>query len=191
VISSALTHIAGQLNESLKRALSSSEDLVVLSSLVDQDGTVAGRINNRLVVFLVNVERDSSVQRVPGGVRGALSSVSTFPGVHLNLHVMVAAHFAEGNYEEALKFLDHAVAFFQSRPVLDHSNTPDLDDRIERLVLDIENLSVHDLSNLWGILSGHYLPSVLYRVRMVSIDSDDVRRLTPAIRRPASAGLPE
>jgi hypothetical protein len=191
MIRSALTHITGHLNEFLKRGLGSSEDLVILSNLVEQDGTVAAHINNRLVVFLVNVEKDSSVQRPAREIRGASTAIVSYPPVYLNLHVMVAAHFGEGNYAEALKFLSHAVGFFQSRPVLDHSNTPDLDGRIERLVLEVENLSIQDLSNLWGVLSGHYLPSVLYKVRMVAFDSGDVSRLARTIRKPESAGAVE
>lgn len=191
MISSALTHIAGQLNEFLKRGLGSTEDLVVLSNLVEQDGSVASHINNRLVVFLVNVEKDASVQRPTQDIRGAVASIASYPPVYLNLHVMIAAHFNDGNYIESLKFLSHAVAFFQARPVLDHTNTPDLDRRIERLVLDVENLSIQDLSNLWGILSGHYLPSVLYKVRMVAFDARDISRIVPAIRKPASTGMPE
>ena len=191
MISSALTHITGHLNEFLKRGLGSSEDLVILSNLVEQDGTVASHVNNRLVVFLVNVEKDSSVQRPGRDVRGASTTVVTYPPVYLNLHVMVAAHFGNGNYAEALKFLSHAVGYFQSRPVLDHANTPDLDNRIERLVLEVENLSIQDLSNLWGVLSGHYLPSVLYKVRMVAFDSGDISKLAHTIRRPDTVGAPE
>jgi hypothetical protein len=189
MIASAVTHIAGQLNEFLQRGLDSSEEVAVVSNLLEQDGTLASHINNRLVVFLVNVEKDGSPQRPTNGLRGAKFRAGTYPPVYLNLYVMIAAHFAGGNYAESLKFLSHAVSFFQASPVLDHSNTPNMDDRIERMVLDIENLSIPDLSNLWGVLSGHYLPSVLYKVRMMAFDSGDVSKLTPMIRRPESAGF--
>jgi hypothetical protein len=183
VISAAVNHIANQLNLFLKRTFDSAEDIVVVSNLVEQDGTLAPNTNNRLCVFLVNVEKDSTAQRANGGGVG-LSRVVGYPPVYLNLYVMVAAHFGQGNYGEALKFISATMAFFQGRPVLDHSNTPDLDDDIERLVLDIENLTITDLSNLWGILSGHYLPSVLYKVRMVAFDGGDVRRMASTVRAP-------
>jgi hypothetical protein len=190
VIDSALSQITGQLNEVLKRDVGSSEDLVVLSNLIEQDGSVATRVDNRLVVFLVNVERDTTARRAADS-RGAGAAVASYPPVSLNLYVMVAAHFTDGNYAEALKFLSYAVAFFQSHPVLDRSTAPDLDPRIDRLVLEIENLGIQDLSNLWGVLSGHYLPSVLYKVRMVTFESGDIRRLVPRVTRPSSAGVPE
>ena len=191
MIAAAVTHIAGQLNQHLRRTFESSEEVVVVSNLLEQDGTLATNVNNRVVVFLVNVEKDATAQRMPNVERqGADGRVVSYPPIFLNLYVMVAAHFGAGNYAEALKFLSAAVGFFQGRPIFDHANSPDLDPRVERLVLDIENLSVHDLSNLWGVLSGHYLPSVLYKVRMVAFDSGDIRRRTPAIRKPELSGRP-
>ena len=184
MIAAAVNHIANQLNLFLKRSFDSAEEIVVVSNLVEQDGQLAGNINNRLCVFLVNVEKDSTAQRPNGGGGGFTTRVVGYPPVYLNLYVMVAAHYGQGNYAEALKFISATIAFFQGRPILDHSNTPDLDDDIEKLVLDIENLSITDLSNLWGILSGHYLPSVLYKVRMVAFDGTDVRKMVPSIRAP-------
>lgn len=188
MIGSAVSHVAGQLNQYLKRTFDLTEDIVVVANLLEQDGTVTPHTDNKLVVFLVNVEKDTAPHpRRNGNEVGADRQVVTFPPIYLNLHVMVAAHFAGGNYAEALKFLSNTVAFFQGRPVLDHANSPELDPRIERLVLDIENLTIQDLSALWTILSGRYLPSILYKVRMVAVDSEGVRARTPALREPSSA----
>jgi len=54
---------------------------------------------------------------------------------------------------ESLKFISNTISVFQRRPFLDHDNAPDLDTRIDKLVLDIQNLTIADLGNLWGILS--------------------------------------
>jgi hypothetical protein len=70
--------------------------------------------------------------------------------------------------------VDGVVAFFQAHPVFDHQNSPDLDQGIDRLVLELEPLSLTDLSNLGGILGGRYVPSVLYRARMISNHSDSI-----------------
>ena len=72
------------------------------------------------------------------------------------------------------------------QPVFDKHSTPDLDSRIDKLVLDIENLNIQDLSNLWGLLGGRYLPSVYYRVRMVTIHPDNVVAQLPYATRPQS-----
>lgn len=187
MIGAAVSQIAKQLNQHLKRTLRSAEDVVVMSNVVEQDGSLAKDAANRLLVFVVNIEKDASSRRPPEPSGDANGRVTGFPPVLLNLHVMLAAHFPSANYAEALKLLSAAIQFFQGRPILDHANSPDLDPRIARLVLDIENLDIHDLSNLWGVLSGRYLPSVLYKVRLVAIDSGDVRARQPVASRPRTA----
>ena len=158
-----------------------------VSSILEQDGTLVPNINNKLVLFLVNIEKDTSAGQQPNGagLLGGARGVG-YPPVHLNLYVMIAAHFPGRNYREALKFVSGAIAFFQGNPVFTHQNSPDLDRRIQRLVMDIENLSLQDLSHLWGVLSGKYLPSVLYKMRMVTVDSGDLRGITPSLRQPSA-----
>ncbi len=175
MIDAAIGQIANQLNLALRRSFRATEDLVVVSHLQEQDGSVATQAVNKLALFLVNIERETvpfqpQARSAPAGGRLAVTAVP----VHLNLMLMCAANFAGATYPEALKLISAAIGFFQSRPVLDHQNTPDLDPRIDRLVLEIENLNVADLSNLWGILSGKYLPSILYRVRLLTIDADQL-----------------
>ena len=180
MIYAAVSHLANQLNQFLKRTFELGEDVVVLSNILEQDGSLAPNINNKLVVFLVNVEQDTTSSARPHGAASATPSVSTYPPISLNLYVMVAANFNSGNYSEALKFLSNAIGFFQRQPFFDHQSTPDLDKRISKLALSIENLNFQDLSSLWGALSGKYMPSILYKVRMVSFDSGDIRsQLSP------------
>lgn len=180
MIYAALSHISSQLNQFLKRSFDLAEDVVVMSNILEQDGTLAANINNKLVVMLVNVTKDTTPIRSPQSPNFD-KIASTPPPLFLNLYVMVAAHFSAGTYSEALKFLSNAVSFFQRQPVFDHQSTPDLDKRIDKLVLDVENLDTQDLSSLWGILSGKYLPSVLYRVRVVCFDTNDIVNLDSPI----------
>jgi hypothetical protein len=185
MIDAAIAQVAGQLNQALKRQFSVGEDLVAVCNLNEQDGSVATQAVNKVAAFLVNIEREA----VPGSGGGGggtsmLRMASQSQPVHLNLLVMFAANFGGSNYPEALKFLSSTVSFFQSRPVFNHQNAPDLDHRIDKLTLEIENLSLSDLSNLWGILSGKYMPSVLYRMRLVSIDASQINALLPRIAQP-------
>ena len=188
MIDSAVNLLALQLNEFLKRNANVAHDIVRTSNLVEQNGNVVPDIDNKLVVFLVNVTKDPLPIQPASARSGATSRyIDSRPPVHLTLSVMVAANFNGRHYPDALKFLSNAIGFFQRRPVFDHDNTPELDGRIERLVLEIENLNLTDLSNLWGILSGKYVPSILYKVRMITFDTQDVTGQTPAIRASGTA----
>ena len=185
MIDLALGAIVRQLNDSLRRTFGLSEDMAVLGNLVEPDGSPGTQAQNRLVVSLVNIERETAAQRERRPARDPLApGVVTREPVHLVLSVLFTANFDGSHYDEALKLVSATVGFFQGRPLLDHQNTPDLDRRIDRLALDIVNLGFSELSNLWSVLSGKYQPSVLYRVRLVSVDLDQISALRQTLLRP-------
>lgn len=183
VIDAALQHLAVSLNEFLSRGLGLAEDIAVVSPLTELDGTPVAGLGSKLIVFLAGIEREYAV----GGASSATGSgwmVRRAAPVHLNLSVMIAASFEGKNYLEALRMISAAILYFQKNPVFDHQSHPGLDARIERLTLEIENLDRQDLNNLWGVLNAKYVPSVLYKVRMVSFDSQDIRSLEPTVHIP-------
>lgn len=188
MIDSAVGHITTRLNDYLRVKFETTEDVVLASNIAEPDGTMAPQAERKLLVFLVNVEKDvwAKPQREIHGEIVTRTDLG-YPPVFLNLYVMFAANFGSSNYMEALKMLSNTVSFFQRQPVFDHHVTPDLDPQIERLTMQIENLDIRDLSNLWGVLTGKYLPSVLYKVRMIAYDSDDVRAQVPALTAPRTS----
>ena len=184
MIDSAMSLVSSQLNQYLKSSFDLIDDIVVVSNILEQDGSVSTQVDNKLVMFLVNIEKDDVPHRRNSDAISAGSdrAMTGYAPVYLNLYVMFAANFSGDNYMESLKFISETIGYFQRRPVFDHDNAPDLEPRIEKLILDIENLPITDLANLWGILSGRYLPSILYKLRMVAFDSDDVPTQVPGVR---------
>lgn len=187
MIGAALDLLTRELNASLRRGLGLDSDIAVLSAVAGLDGQAVPQAEDRLAVFLVNIERDPAGPRSPTQRSGGLTRmVQGQPAVWLNLLVMFAANFRGANYAESLKLVAHTVAFFQSRPVFEPQNCPGMDRGIARLVLDLESLSISDLTNLWGVLGGQYLPSVLYRVRLLRIDAGMVDSQLPLVMRSES-----
>lgn len=185
MIDTAISHIAGELNQFLKRSFDLDEDVVVVSNILEQDGTVASHVNNKIVVSLVNIQKDTvPFQQQNLASVGSARSVVSSPPVFFNLYLMFASYFSGNNYQEGLKFISNTINYFQSQPVFDRSNSPGLTGNIDKLILDIENLNMNDLSGLWGMLSGKYLPSILYKVRMVTYDSGAVVKQTSAMTQP-------
>ena len=185
MIDLAVKHIASQLNQFLKQVLPISEDIVVVSNLAGSDGSAGAQVNNKVVLFITAIERDTVPVRA--GDSGSGRMLAAGAPLFLNLYVMVAANFSDRNYPEALKFISAAIGFFQAHPVFDRISTPDLDPRIERLVLDIENLKPQEASNIWGMLGAKYVPSVLYRVRMVALDGAAILGRQTSIADPSVA----
>lgn len=182
MFAAAIGHLRAQLNEHLTRFDGSTEDVVILSNVQQTDGSVEPEVENKLAMFVTNFQRDA----LPVGKRNAQTSMARLtekrPPVHFNIYMMIAACHSGKRYAQGLKLLSAAVAFFQSTPVFDHHTSPGLDPGIDRLILDIENLDTQSLGTLWGVLGGTYLPSVLYRLRLVTVDAGAVVAEVPVIR---------
>lgn len=185
MIDTAINQIAKDVNQHLMRSFDLNEDVVVVSNILEQDGSVAAHVNNKIVVSLVNIEKETVTLSQPrvanaSGMRAAVIN----PPLHVNLYLMFASYFSGSNYQEGLKFISNTITYLQGKSVFDQSNTPGLDRNISKLIMDIHNLDMNDLSNLWGILSGKYLPSILYKVRMVTVDASAVKDQTPLVSKP-------
>lgn len=183
MIDRAIAQIAAQLNEYLGGLLGTSEDIVLVSNLLGLDGSPAPDVNNRIILFMTSIEKDPVSQRAPEGKGGVFNGVQP---LFLNIYLMVVANFTGANYPQSLKFLSLVISFFHRQPVIDHGNSPGLDQGIDKLVLDIENTQPQAMSNIWGVLGGRYLPSVLYRVRMVAVGGNDIHGRVAHITEPSA-----
>jgi len=188
MIDAAINHIANNVNQQLMRTFGLNEDVVVVSNILEQDGTVATHVNNKIVVSLVNIEKENVPLNQPRvAAASGTRTVITNPPIHFNLYLMFASYFSGSNYQEGLKFISNTISYLQGQSMFDQHNSPGLDRNINKLVMDIQNLDMNDLSNLWGILSGKYLPSVLYKVRMVAVDSSAVSdQVSPILKTPTT-----
>jgi hypothetical protein len=191
VIDRVFEHLASHLNGHFRRQFNVAEDMVVVSNLLELGGVPVVQAANKLVLFLSGVERDTLAHRSTAmPITYSHGVIQNAAPVYLNLLVMCAANFSGSHYPEALKFLSGAIAFFQGNPVLDHQNTPEMDARVERLALNMENLSSQEMHSLWSIHGGRYLPSALFRVRMITLDGGAVRSRDPVIRQTDTEATP-
>jgi len=180
MLDTALKIISNQLEVYVRQRFDLEEKIVELASPVSPDGVVPVEANDKLLIFLANVTKDT----LPANRQYSTvtpHSVRHTPPLNLNLHILVAANFRTAKYQDALALLSAAIRCFQATPVIDRSNYNDMPNDIEKLILDIENTDLNEASNLWGIMGGKYLPSIFYKVRMLTLHSDSVvERVTPA-----------
>lgn len=185
MIDSALGVLALQLNQMFRRHVVLAEDLVVVSNLQEPDGSAVPLVANKVVLFLAGIERDTAAHRLRPAATGEQRSQVVGPEpLYLNLLILCAATFSGQNYPEALRFLADAMAYLQANPVFDHQNAPDLDVRIDRFIVNIENLSSSEMHSVWSIHGGRYLPSVMYRARLVCLDTGAMRGREPLVGQP-------
>ena len=170
MIYESLHFLTSRLNSYMQRKHGAAEHPVVLSRLVESDGTSTEEATNKLVLSLVNVEKDTLVQpfSTNGYNTNGQYSVSASP-IYMNLHIILAANYKGKNYTDALKILSRGMSFFQDNSVFDHQNYPDMPTGLEKLIVDVENIKIQDMNNLWSAIGTKYVPSVLYKVRTVAL----------------------
>lgn len=175
MIYEALSCLTDEINEYFRNKLRISEDKVVLSGIINQDGTVAIQGENKIVITLVNIEKEST-----GGATG--STFANKPtALNINLYVLFSAYFGSNNYPEALRFLSFIIAYFQGKNVFTPANTPRLDKGIDKLVFEIATITPEQLNNVWGSLGAKYMPSVIYKMRMLTFDESIIKEYRPVI----------
>lgn len=181
MIHNLLPVVCSELNDYFKSRYGVREDRLVLSNLINQDGSVALEGSNKVVCSLVNVEEETTLKATAGTTSSGGAFVKSSPDIYVNLTIIFSSYFVGKNYVEALKFLSGVIYFFQGKPVFTNDNTPGLSDNVEKAVFDLTSLSFHDLSAVFQMMGSKYLPSVVYRIRMLTFATDNMEDTIPSI----------
>ncbi len=189
MIHDALSFLTGELNEYLKIKSNDPESTrIVLSNVAIRSGsdTGVGIPDNHLGISLINIEEERVLKEQRTSFTNTDGTTSHMnPELKLNLYVLISANYQDAvasgssiDYLEGLKQLSHVISFFQARSVFTKDNSPalaDLDSDIEKLVVELYSFNFEQLNNFWSVLGTPYLPSVLYKVRMISIQEKALR----------------
>lgn len=162
MIKRILTYYAERLEEYLSHLHHQPEGLAKVGFV----GNGTEERPNKMVVSLINVERETAggisapVQRTPEGY-ARLS-----PPLLLNLNVMLAAVYDERRYAESLSVLSDTLKFIQSAPRFEVGGTG--------YTIEIVSISTQDTNNVWTLLGGQYYPSVVCKIRRLVLDAEEI-----------------
>jgi hypothetical protein len=181
MIDKAMNFIVGEINSLLSARFRSNEDPAVISSLANPDGVLPALIENKIVLTLINVEREAAANGSGWAMRSGTEGIGRIsPPLALNLLVLVTASFSS-NYSEALKFLGNVMGLFQGKPSFNAQNSSGFPREIEKLSVELVNLSIAEINNVWSVLGAKYMPSVAYKVRMLVIQENWIDERVPAV----------
>lgn len=180
MIREALELITAELNLFLgrKEPTYRNANTAVLSDLLNQAGELVITLNNNnprdnLIVTLINVEEETTGKAQLPYIRNPDRSISIAnPEIKLNLYVLFSAfsNMQENErYGNCLRLIDYVVRFFQFKSVFNHENTPNLSQEIEKLIMELISITFEQQNYLWGTLGAKYMPSVLYKLRLLTI----------------------
>lgn len=184
MIDVALLYIQQVLNRHIVMAVGSHADVVTLSGLSNSD-SVQGENRNKVIITLVNLEHESNKQFYGGQRRDGDEFSQVNPAVYFNLDILISANFDD--YSEALKLLTLVVGFFQENLVLERASHPLMPGGLESLKIEIENSPSAKTHNLWTALGVNYLPSMIYKLRHVGVQSGQVKGSSAAIKNISSS----
>ena len=156
-----------------------SGHVVDLNSIISPGGEMNLDDNFHITIMLVGLEEERREGKRPRIIeREDRQLLRLNPPVELDLFILFAAH--QTNYETALRDLSDVLSFFQANPVFDEQRFPSLNSSvsdseskpwrlIEKLIFDVYSLSFEQQNNLWAMLGSKYIPSVVYKVKMLTV----------------------
>lgn len=166
MIKRALEYIMEELSSGL--GLDTS-DLTLNNLRTIQDGN-----SHELVISLLNVEEESTLKNTPHYVHKNNQIFYKEPPVYINLNILMAFVFED--YGTSLQRLAETVEFFQGHRMFSAENHHSgilFPAGIQKLILDLQSMSFEQLNHIWSISGGPHFPSLLYKVRLLKIQSND------------------
>ncbi|GGG77950.1 hypothetical protein GCM10007415_07430 [Parapedobacter pyrenivorans] len=168
-----------QAIENIQRALNDSiTPTVAIGNVVDIVGGGDEQNDTNIIISLVNIEEVRLARDQQYVVKINDQLLPKHPPVHLDITLLFTAYGA--GYENNIRNLQDVIAFFQRQPVFRSMEIAELAaDGIDRLTVELVTLSLEQLQQLWSMLGGKYQPSILYKIRMLTIDSVQNRPVAP------------
>ncbi|QCX00955.1 DUF4255 domain-containing protein [Aggregatimonas sangjinii] len=171
MISKALSFIEEQTDLYLQGLLgASTQKYAVLGNIariVDSGEGSETEDASGVIITLVNIEEDLISKNPDGVYRNVDQVVKTNPKILVNLYVLFSVNL--NTYTTALSRISNVIQCFQSTNYFTQASFPSLDPGIEKLHLELYTMNFEQVNHLWSTLGGKYLPSVLYKMRMVVI----------------------
>ena len=134
-------------------------------------------ITDKVVASVINIEQENSLRNLPfkrtvQTAAGLTEGIQQQPEIFLNVYVLFSAN--KSNYGTALQRISQVIAFFQRRVVFTQANTPVLVTlNLDKVIFDLYSTRFEELNQLWSIMGGKYIPSVVYKMRLAVIQDAD------------------
>jgi hypothetical protein len=194
MIRTALEFIQNELNFYIQKKDPEnygSKEIASLGSIVKEDGSFnfdsSNTDDHAIIITIANIEecRIPDVQSYT--VKDENNQIQQVnPAIHLILYIMFSAY--SDDYKSSIRNLSYVVSFFQNNYVFTTEKYPHLNalaekpwQKIQKLIFTHNALSFEQQNNLWGSLGAKYLPSVIYKMRVLTFQEKEVKTEAPPI----------
>ncbi|HEX2533068.1 MAG TPA: DUF4255 domain-containing protein [Chitinophagaceae bacterium] len=125
------------------------------------EGGVEEELSDSILISLVSIEEDPVLKNNYPLQQVGASFLKQKSAIYINIYVLFAAKYK--TYDVALEAISHVISFFQSNKRFPFT----VDGTEQEAVLSLHNIGFENLNNLWTVLGGRYLPSVIYKARVL------------------------
>ena len=122
---------------------------------------------------IVNIQEERTLRQndyylpsIKNGVK-----TETNPEIRIKLIVLFVSRFKQ--YDQGLRFLSLIIRFFQANRLIDRDSAPELSPEIDRLFVEMMTMPMSEQNDIWNALRVCYLPSVAFRVSMLTYKDED------------------
>ena len=175
MIYQALEIIKDQVSKYLEAQIGDA-NLVVLENIAKLDDPGFNTITDKVVLSLINMEEEATLRNKQTSYVKNNETIYKNQPIHLNLYVLFSIN--RTGYDKSLNALATVIEFFQSKKVFNQANTvlnpaiPALAAVTEfKLTVDLYTPTFEQQNYIWGTLGGKSLPSAMFKITLVKIDS--------------------
>lgn len=180
MIAKALQFTRDVLDQFIKNRFGLDESKVLLNTLIEANGNIPQANQNKVVISLINIEKETLkpfYNKTSQRTAGTYAELN--PSERYNLDLLISAGFDD--YSETLRFLNAVILFFQVNPMLDASSYSTIPAGLHKLEYEIEKIGYHQMHSLWTAMGAKYQPSVIYKMRLITIQGNEADSFTPLI----------
>lgn len=127
---------------------------------------------NKLILSVLNLERETAMG-INYTFRKEKSGdmMEQAPAWNLNVSILLASVYNDLRYADSLKVLSSAIHYIQQKSSFSYSNE-------RHFTIEMVTLNIQELTNIWSLFGGHYYPSIVCKLRMLTFDGDRVLSTT-------------
>ena len=174
MIEKALQFTQQTFDQFLKLKFQLSEQVVLVNRIVETSGSSPTMNTNKVILSIIHIEQETNKQFYSKDVPTRTGNYINAPvSERYNIYLLVVPNFDD--YNEGLKFLNASIQFFQANGLLDASSSSNIPEGLQRLEFELEKSEDYmQMQNLWTALGAKYKPSVIYKMRLITIHSDQI-----------------
>ena len=180
MIFESLELIAQELNKYLNSIDNQDDDLVTLGNIAFFESNFPGSqesntLLDKIVITLINLEEEATLKNMSSNKIINDRTEYLNPPINLNLYILISS--TSSSYDNSLKYLSRVVTFFQDKKVFTEQNSPtnnlpEISMDSFKFILDQYSPTFEESNFLWSTLGGKQLPSVIYKMRLLKLESD-------------------